>query len=169
MLSMARRIFSSAALSSCLVAMSRRMLSNSCWATTASSSNVMASWTCIWYIPWIYFVGLNLFNFFLFVFISVNDVIHKYTHTTLAETPALITFLQKNFIIQSYGEHHIHHTEPFEKNYCTITPYINFPLEKINFWRKLEFLIEKVTGIKPRSHIDSYIENSAYPAAIKFV
>ncbi len=128
-----------------------------------------AWWTLMWFGPIFYFFGLSIFNLSLFAFISINDVIHKYSHATESDTPAAITFLQNIGIIQVYDEHHIHHIEPYAQNYCVMTPYINIWVEKINLWRLLENMIEWMIHVKPRVSVDDYVEDLNYPAGIKFV
>jgi hypothetical protein len=126
-------------------------------------------WTLLWMGPYVYLVGFSLFNFTLFICISLNDVIHKYAHLLDSERPEIITKLQKIGLIQSHDEHHLHHIQPNTINYCPITPYVNYPLEKIDFWRRLEMLVLNVTGQKPREFEDKHIEDNSYPAGIKFI
>lgn len=127
------------------------------------------SWTLIWMGPLFYFVGISLFNLTLFIVIAFNDVVHKYTHVLDFERPKLVATLQSLYIIQAHDEHHQHHISPHVVNYCPITPYLNFVLEKINFWRRLEDTVEKTFGLKPREVADNYIEDPTYPAGIKFI
>ena len=128
-----------------------------------------AMWTAIWMIPCMWFTGLNIFWCTLFSLISLNDVIHKYAHMLDNERPQLITLLQRIKILQTHEEHHVHHTAPHIKNYCPITPYANYPLEKLIFWRNLENLIEYLTSTKPRAYEEAHVEDMLYPAHIKFI
>jgi len=128
-----------------------------------------AKWTLLWMLPMFYLFGLNLFGITLFLTIAINDIVHKYAHLTEHERPKWATFLQKIGLFQSYEEHHLHHVKPYEINYCPITPYVNIVLEKINFWRQSEKLIETIFGIKARAIDYSYIEDPNYPANIKFL
>ena len=127
------------------------------------------SWTLIWMGPLFYFVGFSVFNLTLFIFITLNDVIHKYAHVLDSERPVAIIILQTLRIVQSHEEHHHHHMDPHTVNYCPTTPHLNFILEKINFWRRLEHTIEAGLGFKPRDFVDEYIEDITYPAGIKFI
>lgn len=128
-----------------------------------------ALWTLTWMGPLFLYIGISVFTASLFFTISINDIVHKYAHLIDSERPAFITFLQKIQIFQSHNQHHLHHINPFEINYCPITPFTNMYLEKINFWRNLENLIENITGIKPRATIDNFIEDDTAIAGITFL
>lgn len=128
-----------------------------------------AIWTFLWMGPLFLLIGPTLFLTILFLMISLNDVIHKYAHLHDHERPALITWMQQIYLIQSQDEHHLHHISPHDVNYCPITPYVNVVLERLDFWRKIENLVEKFTGVKPRSRVNEFIEDSSYPGGIRFL
>ena len=143
----------------------RHVLESSDWDIFSES----AKWTLIWMGPLFYLFGFNYFLTTLFGMISLNDVVHKYSHMLDHERPILPTILQKIGLIQSHEEHHHHHIAPHEINYCPVTPYVNVVLEKINFWRNIEFYIEEFTGIKPRAKEYDFVEDETYPAGVKFI
>ena len=127
-------------------------------------------WTSLWTIPLVFiFRKFRIFFATLFSFISINDVSHKYAHMDDLERPLWATILQKFRLFQSYEEHHLHHIEPHDSNYAPITPWINPILEKINYWRRLEKLIELSIGIKARNNVDKYVEDLSQPSGIRFV
>lgn len=128
-----------------------------------------AKWVVLWIGPLVYYFGLNIFLMSLFLMLSVNDVIHKYAHMTDKERPQWASFLQKIYIFQSHDEHHLHHTYPYITHYCPISPFINIIFEKIQLWRKMEKCIEKYLGVKAREKEYDFIENTDYPAGIKFI
>lgn len=128
-----------------------------------------AKWTAVWIIPLMIIFKPSVFLVSLFLTISLNDVVHKYAHMFDHERPKWITFLQKIYILQSHEEHHLHHIHPHQINYCPITPYLNLILEKINFWRRFENIIQHMFGVEPRSKEHDFIEDANYPAGIKFV
>jgi hypothetical protein len=143
------------------------------------------SWTLLWMGFWFYYWGFSPFNLTLFIWIAINDIVHKYTHVLdssplglrategkallASERPTIITKLQNMHMIQTHDQHHMHHIQPHCCNYCPITPYVNIVLEKINFWRTLESIVLNTTGYKPRDSEDKYIEDDSYPAGIKFI
>jgi hypothetical protein len=52
--------------------------------------------------------------------------------------------------------HKIHHTD-LVGQYCIISGFLNWPLDHFGFWRGLENIIEKLTGVKPRMNDDPNI------------
>jgi len=126
-------------------------------------------WVCLWMVPVMYVLNFNVFSVMLFGTLLLNDVIHKYAHMMDHERPYWATLLQKSYLIQSYGEHHLHHLPPHDNNYCPVTPFVNVVLEKVNFWRRLERFIETKFSIKARNYKDNFVEDDNYPAGIKFI
>eukprot|EP01135_Chromosphaera_perkinsii_P011115 Nk52_evm24s2340 gene=Nk52_evmTU24s2340 len=94
--------------------------------------------------------GWYTFLFFLTVFASLSNQFHKLSHCYFG-LPWYITVLQDLHIILPRKHHRIHHVSPHETYYCITTGWLNFPLEKIDFWRKVENVIQFVTGAVPRS------------------
>lgn len=128
-----------------------------------------AKWTFLWLGPLIFINGISLFKTLLFLFISANDIIHKYAHMNETEIPRLIYFLQKYGIIQNYTQHHRHHIPPYNVDYCPITPHLNPVFEYFDFWRKLELIIYNICGYHARDVTDIYIESVENDGGILFV
>jgi hypothetical protein len=128
-----------------------------------------AKWTLLWVVPLSYFIGPSIFIASLFLTISANDVIHKYAHMVDEERPQWATLMQKLYLCQSYGEHRLHHIYPHEINYCPMSPFLNITMERIDFWRRLEDIIENYLGVKPREKEYDFVEDINYPGGIKFL
>ena len=81
----------------------------------------------------------------------LSQEIHKYSHMTATTTPSWIQFLQNQNLILSRKTHGAHHTSPFEDNYCIVTGHLNESLDNSNFYRYLEVIVFKLTGVEPNS------------------
>ncbi len=94
------------------------------------------------------FVFLDLFVFFLMLFVLMTNQIHKWCHQD--HPPKGIGFLQKYKILLNPKHHNIHHTPPFNTYYCITTGWMNWILYKIQFFPTMEKIITKMTGAIPR-------------------
>lgn len=94
--------------------------------------------------------GMDCFVFFLAVYVTLTNQIHKWSHTYFG-LPMWVQKLQEWHIILPRKHHRIHHVSPHETYFCITTGWLDYPLDVIGFWRSLEWLIEKTTGVKPRS------------------
>ena len=80
---------------------------------------------------------------------STTNQVHKWSHLRTG-VPRWAKLLQKCHLILSFDHHHIHHHPPYMVKYCITNGLANYPLDFIDFWNKLEWVIEKLTGAKPR-------------------
>lgn len=96
--------------------------------------------------PVMYFLVTWIYSLTLWV-LATNQI-HKWSHQKTR--PQWITFLQNKHLILPPEHHSIHHAAPYSKYYCITTGWLNAPLSKIDFFRKSERLITKLTGAIPR-------------------
>ena len=109
-----------------------------------------------------FFIALSLFGlgtllgffgwqllFLMLLGMNVNTV-HRWAHSTPRELPWVIRTLQRLRLIQTPKHHAIHHGLPRVTHYCAFTNWLNPVLEKIRFWRGVEWCIATLTGIHPR-------------------
>jgi ubiquitin-conjugating enzyme E2 variant len=83
---------------------------------------------------------------------------HKWAHAGAAPRP--IQFLGRAGVILGSRHHDIHHTSPFQKNYCITSGWWNPALERIQFFAFAEGVIEFVTGARP---VDARREEHVLP------
>jgi len=91
----------------------------------------------------------EMYIYLLCIFVSLTNQFHKWSHTYFG-LPRYITMLQSMHLILPRQHHRIHHVAPHETYFCITTGWLNYPMEQYGFWTKLEYLIEVVTGTKPR-------------------
>lgn len=132
----------------------RHILRNSDWKIAGESG----LWTLLWMWPFFLWCGPTSFLCSLFFWLAISDVVHKYSHMSEHECPYIPYILQEICIFQSQEQHHQHHINPHEVNYCPVTPFVNWPLELIGFWRKLEWIVLHTTGVRARATADVWTE-----------
>ncbi len=84
---------------------------------------------------------------FLGLFINwwlVSQELHKFSH--LKRTPPFIKKCMDMGLILSKKEHGLHHTAPFDTNYCILTGQNNKWLDETHFFRRLERIVYETTG-----------------------
>jgi hypothetical protein len=90
----------------------------------------------------------------LLVVLATNgNEVHKWSHRTRAENGRFITWLQNRAIVQTRRHHANHHRGLRNSHYCSITNWVNPILDKLGFWRGLEFCIYKMAGVSPRIEV----------------
>lgn len=96
-------------------------------------------------------LGLLSWQLMLFIAVSINaNEIHKMAHRTRAENGRFISLLQDWRILQTPRQHGLHHSDPKNTYYCPVTNYVNPLLERIQFWDRLETMVERLTGATHR-------------------
>ncbi len=87
----------------------------------------------------------------LFAVIGANaNEMHKWTHRTPKENGRLVTFLQRIRVLQTPRHHALHHTDPKNSHYCTVTNVLNPVLDGVRFWDSIEWLLAKTVGLRRR-------------------
>ena len=96
-------------------------------------------------------LGLLSWHVWIFALLAANaNEFHKWEHRTRKENGPLISFLQDIQLLQSGKHHALHHTDPKNSHYCTITNVLNPLLDGIRFWDGLEYLLARGIGLKRR-------------------
>lgn len=85
----------------------------------------------------------------------MSQEFHKWSHMTKAEVPSLSFFnvnaLQDAGIIVDRKGHALHHTAPYDGNYCIVSGVCNDVLDSSGFFRKLERFIYERNGVEANS------------------
>jgi ubiquitin-conjugating enzyme E2 variant len=66
------------------------------------------------------------------VSIVMTNQIHKWAHSP--RPPWAVSMLQRYGVILSPDNHAVHHTSPFDKNYCITTGWMNGIIERVGFF-----------------------------------
>eukprot|EP00415_Alexandrium_ostenfeldii_P001443 UN1443 len=82
--------------------------------------------------------------------ISFCQEFHKWSHTLRSQCNPVVNWLQEKGLLLARKTHLRHHRPPFETNYCIVTGHMNPILDRVNFFRKLEAVVARWTGVQPR-------------------
>jgi plasmanylethanolamine desaturase len=95
-------------------------------------------------------LGLPIITFWLSLCLGVfgTNQFHKWAHAD--EVSPVVDRLQRMHLILPKVHHSVHHSHPYEHHYCITTGWLNEPLRAIRFFRAVEWVIQKVTGVVPR-------------------
>ncbi len=84
---------------------------------------------------------LGVFLVALLFFTMLTNQLHKWAHTTTR--PAIVNMLQRWHLVLTIDHHQVHHSAPFDSNYCITWGAMNPLLEKIGFWAFLLRLLRR--------------------------
>jgi hypothetical protein len=88
------------------------------------------------------------FVLFLTMGVFFTNVFHRWAH--MEEPPAVARWLQRARLILRPDHHDVHHGAPFNQHYCITAGLLDPLLTRIDFFRRLERLVTRVTGALPR-------------------
>ena len=75
---------------------------------------------------------------------------HNWSHRKPSENGPVITWFQNKGLIIAPLEHARHHRDGKNSHFCAVTGWMNAPLERVRFWRRLEALIRVFAKERPR-------------------
>jgi plasmanylethanolamine desaturase len=93
---------------------------------------------------------------FCFAGLPTNQI-HQWAHSR--RPPPLVGWLQRRGIILSGTDHQRHHVPPYDDFYCIAIGWLNRPLSAIQFFRRLEGLITRLTGLRPREDDTRFVDD----------
>ncbi len=79
-----------------------------------------------------------------------GNQIHAWCHKK--PTSKIVKLLQDMCLLQTPHQHARHHRPPFDRCYCTVTNWLNPPLDALGFWRRLENIIRCISFGRIRSN-----------------
>ena len=83
---------------------------------------------------------------------ALTNVFHKWAHAE--ENPAWIRLLQRTGLILSPEHHDVHHASPHDTYYCITNGWMNPVLDRLRFWRALEWCLRRV-GVRPDEEVQA--------------
>jgi plasmanylethanolamine desaturase len=86
--------------------------------------------------------------FAMTIWVLLTNQIHKWAH--MDTPPKWVKAMQKARLFLDPGHHGIHHTAPYDTHYCITTGAWNPLLARIRFFRHVERLVTRLTGLVPR-------------------
>jgi ubiquitin-conjugating enzyme E2 variant len=93
-------------------------------------------------------LGMLTWQVWLFAVLAANaNVFHKWEHRTRKENGPIISFLQDIKLLQNGKHHALHHTDPKNSHYCTMTNALNPVLDGVRFWDGLEWTLARTFGL----------------------
>ena len=95
-------------------------------------------------------VMLNWMTWVVAVIAVNSNEVHKWSHRRPKENPRIVRWFQATGVLQSSAQHAKHHRDDKNTDYCVVTNYSNPVLEGVRFWRGLEWLIHRTTGVRRR-------------------
>lgn len=90
-------------------------------------------------------------SLFFAVFCAIeimSQELHKWSHMTKNEVPALVNVMQDLGISIGRVPHAKHHTSPYEGNYCIVSGLCNDALDRSGFFRRMEHVVYKINGVE---------------------
>lgn len=93
-------------------------------------------------VPVLLIWGFSAWPFLLTATLAAfGNEVHAWNHRPPDKNNRLIRFLQDAGLVQSRWQHGLHHRKPYDRYYCTLTNFANSILERLNFWRWLEWAL----------------------------
>lgn len=101
----------------------------------------------IWLGPVAWWRAFAFFTIAVMTGVTVaTNQFHKWAHQE--RVSRLVGWLQQMRLVLSPHHHQLHHSRPFDTNYCITNGWLNPALERIRFFRGLEFALKGI-GIRP--------------------
>jgi ubiquitin-conjugating enzyme E2 variant len=81
------------------------------------------------------------------VLAGLGNEVHEWNHRPRPKN-RVAAFLQDSGLVQSRRQHGLHHKAPYNQYYCTLTNFTNAVLERIHFWRGMEWCFVNILHLE---------------------
>jgi ubiquitin-conjugating enzyme E2 variant len=110
-------------------------------------------------------VGAITWHVVLFAVLVANaNQVHKWAHRTREENGGVVGSLQRLHLLQTARHHGRHHQGSRDSHYCVLTNFLNPLLEEVQFWRRLERVVKRLTGATCRDEATELARLGLLPA-----
>jgi len=92
---------------------------------------------------------LKIFLTSLSLAVLATNQCHKWAHMKAQDLPALVRLAQRWRIVLEPAQHRLHHAQPFDTRYCMTSGWLNAPLDRLGFFRRLERALRAVRPGQP--------------------
>lgn len=93
-------------------------------------------------------IAVSLFFAFFCATEIMSQELHKWSHMTKKETPAIVNTLQDLGITIGRVPHAQHHMAPYDGNYCIVSGICNEALDNSGFLRWMEHRVYEINGVE---------------------
>lgn len=69
-------------------------------------------------------------------FVAITNQVHKWAH--MEHVPRLVSALQRAHIILPVDHHQVHHTDPYDDQFCITSGLLNPVMRRFNMWKRLQ-------------------------------
>lgn len=104
--------------------------------------------------------AFGIFFIFMATFSILANQVHKWSHLPPEEVSGLLRLLQRTGMILDPGHHQRHHNAPHDSHYCISCGWMNPILDRIRFWRLMEFLFQACGCVNRRLYPDGKVTAS---------
>ena len=108
---------------------------------------------------------IAVFGFALCATGVMTNQIHQWAH--MPSPPWPVRVLQDCGVLLGRAEHAGHHQGRYDSHYCITTGWCNRALEAIDFFRRLERVVVRLTGAEPRLDDARYISTVSLAGAMR--
>lgn len=75
-----------------------------------------------------------------------NQQAHRFAHSPRQRLPSAVRLFQRIGLLQDARHHWCHHRPPHRTHFCVMTPWLNPVLDRLGFWRGLEWAVFPILG-----------------------